>query len=210
MDPVFERPSDRGAELAGKPGVVRFLDLAPIRAVMVDGEGSVGELAFAPVMPGLYGTAYGLRFALKRRGVPGRVGPLEGLYWTADGTTDLDLVMGADRGNWRWTLLIALPAEVTGDEVTTVMEAARAKMPSDAAPRLRIGVLDEGGVAQLLHLGPYGAERQSIDRLHAAIAAAGLQPRGAHHEIYLGDPRRSAPERLRTILRHPVEPVVPD
>jgi hypothetical protein len=160
-------------------------------------------------MPGLYGTAYTLRFALKRRGVEERVGPLEGLYWTTDGTTDLDVILDADRSGWRWTLLIVLAAAATGDELEAAFTAGLAKMDPAAAPRLRLGTLAEGRVAQVLHVGPYSAERPTIERLHAAIVEAGLQPRGAHHEIYLGDPNRSAPERLRTILRHPVEPVKP-
>ena len=85
------------------------------------------------------------------------------------------------------------------------MAAGRSKMDPALAGRLRLGTLDEGRVAQLLHIGPYAAERPSIERLHAAIEAAGLRPRGAHHEIYLGDPSRAAHEKLRTILRHPVE-----
>jgi hypothetical protein len=203
---VFEVPADTATALAGKPGAVRFLELPPVRAVMVDGEGAVGPDAFTPVMPGLYATAWGLRFALKRRGVVGKVGPLEGLYWTEDGATDLDLILDGDRGGWRWTLLIALPAEATDAEVEAALDAGRARLAPDVAPRLRVGRLEEGRVAQVLHLGPYEAERPSIERLHAAIEAAGLRPRGAHHEIYLGDPRRSAPERIRTILRHPVDP----
>ena len=209
MPPTFDRPAHRAAELAGKAGVVRFLDLLPARAVMVDGEGAVGPDAFAPLMPGLYGTAYTLRFALKRRGVEGKVGPLEGLYWTTDATTDLDVILGADRGGWRWTLLIVLPASATGDELDAAFTTGLAKMDPAAAPRLRLGTLAEGRVAQVLHVGPYSAERPTIERLHAAIGEAGLQPRGTHHEIYLGDPNRSAPERLRTILRHPVEPIAP-
>lgn len=206
---MFEAVADAATALAGKPGVVRFLALAPARAVMVDGEGAAGPEAFAPLMPGLYGTAYALRFALKRRGVDRKVGPLEGLYSTADGTTDLDLILGDDRAGWRWTLLITLPAEATDDELEAALASGRSKMDGAVAARLRLGTLDEGRVAQLLHVGPYAAERPSIERLHAAIEAAGLRPRDAHHEIYLGDPARSAPERLRTILRHPVEPSPP-
>lgn len=207
--PTFETPGSRAGELSGKPGVVRFLDLAPARAVMVDGEGAVGPEAFAPLMPGLYGTAYTLRFALKRRGVEERVGPLEGLYWTMDGTTDLDVILDADRSGWRWILLIVLAAAATGDELEAAFTAGLAKMDAAAAPRLRLGTLAEGRVAQVLHVGPYSAERPTIERLHAAIDEAGLRPRGDHHEIYLGDPARSAPERRRTILRHPVEPAEP-
>jgi hypothetical protein len=173
---------------------------------MVDGEGAVGADAFAPIMPGLYGTAYALRFALKRRGVEQKVGPLEGLYWTSDGTTDLGVILDADRSIWRWTLLIVLPLAATAAELEAAFTNGLAKMDPAVAPRLRLGTLDEGLVAQVLHVGPYSAERPTIERLHAAIGEAGLRPRGAHHEIYLGDPNRSAPERLRTILRHPVEP----
>ncbi|HYO44593.1 MAG TPA: GyrI-like domain-containing protein [Candidatus Limnocylindrales bacterium] len=205
---IFEVPADPAAALAGRPGSVRFLELAPVRAVMVDGEGAVGPEAFGPLMPGLYGTAYTLRFTLKRRGVDRKAGPLEGLYTTADGTTDLDLILGDDRGAWRWTLLMALPAEATAAELDAALAAGRAKMDPGVTDRVRIGTLDEGRVAQLLHVGPYAAERPSIERLHAAIDAAGLRPRDAHHEIYLGDPSKTAPERLRTILRHPVEPSV--
>lgn len=207
VDPIFETPGDRAGELAGKAGVVRFLELPPVRAVMVDGEGAVGPDAFAPLMPGLYGTAYALRFALKRRGVEDKVGPLEGLYWTADGTTDLDVILGADRSGWRWTLLIVLPLAATDDELEAAFVAGQGKMVPADGQRLRLGTLDEGRVAQVLHVGPYSAERQSIELLHAAIGEAGLRPRGAHHEIYLGDPNRSSPGRLRTILRHHVEPL---
>ena len=202
----FELPADRDAELRDRPGAVRFLDVAPIRAVMIDGEDPVGETSFAARMAGLYATAYGLRFALKKRGVERRVGMLEGLYWTIDGSTDLDEILGPDRETWRWTLLISLPLEATDDELATALAAGREKLAAEYAPDLRIATFDEGSVAQVLHLGPYAEERPTIERLHAAIVAAGLRPRGRHHELYLGDPRRSAPERLRTLVRQPVEP----
>jgi hypothetical protein len=202
--PDFERPADRDQELAGKPGVVRFLDLPERRFVMIDGEGPAGESAFVPRMPGLYATAWGLRFALKRRGVVTRVGPLEGLWWTSDGTVDLDVILGDDRGTWRWTLLIALPDEATPDELADALEDGRTKLASPFRESLRIDTFDEGRVGQLLHLGPYAAERPSIERLHAAIAEVGLRPTGRHHEIYLGDPRRAAPEKVRTLLRQPI------
>ena len=202
--PTFEPPADRDRELAGKPGVVRFVDLPVRRFVMIDGEGPAGEAAFAPRMPGLYATAWTLRFALKRRGVETRVGPLEGLWWTTDGSTDLDVILADDRGTWRWTLLIALPDEATPSELETALDNGRTKLESPYREQLRIESFAEGRAAQLLHLGPYAAERPSIERLHAAISEAGLTPTGRHHELYLGDPRRAAPEKLRTLLRQPV------
>jgi len=203
---AFEKPADRAAELAGKPGVVRFLEIAPVRAVMVDGDGQPGETTFGARMPGLYTTAYSLRFALKHRGVERRVGMLEGLFWTADGATDLDLILGPDRGTWRWTLFIALPDEASDEELADALAKGRAKVPPEIAEDLRVETLTEGAVAQVLYLGRYDAERPTIEALHAAIAAAGLRPRGRHHELYLGDPARSAPAKLRTLIRQPVEP----
>ena len=203
---IFDRPADRDAELRGRPGEVRFLVVAPTRAVMIDGEGPVGETNFAPRMPGLYATAYRLRFALKRRGVVSRVGMLEGLYWTVNGSTDLDEILGPDRETWRWTLLICLPPDATDVELAAAIAAGRAKLAPEYADDLRIATFDEGAVAQVLHLGAYAEEQPTIERLHAAIVVAGLRPRGRHHELYLGDPRRSAPERLRTLVRQPVGP----
>jgi hypothetical protein len=201
-----EHPADRVAELAGKPGVVRFLEVAPVRAVMVDGEGQPGEATFGARMPGLYTTAYDLRFALKRRGVERRVGMLEGLFWTSQAATDLDEILGPERGTWRWTLFIALPDEATDEELAASLAKGRSKVAPEIAPILRVETFAEGEVAQVLHLGPYAAERPTIERLHAAILAAGLRPRGRHHELYLGDPSRSKPENLRTLIRQPVEP----
>ncbi len=203
---VFERPVDRAGELAGKPAVVRFLRVAPIRAVMVDGDGQPGQATFGTRMPGLYTTAWDLRFALKRRGVERRVGMLEGLYWTSDGSTDLDVILGPQRDTWRWTLFIALPDEATDEELATSLAKGRSKVTPGVAADLRIETFDEGDVAQVLHLGPYAEERPTIEALHARITAAGLRPRGRHHELYLGDPARSKPERLRTLVRQPVEP----
>lgn len=203
---TFEVPASREDELRGRPGVVRFLELPARRCVAVDGEGPAGPDAFAPVMPGLYTTAFSLRFALKRRGVDRKVGPLEGLWWTADGETDLDRILSpdSDRTGWRWTLLIVLPDEATDAELAAAVAAGRTKVEPRVAASLRVDWLAEGRVAQLLHVGPYAAERPSIDRLHAEIAAAGLTLTGRHHELYLGDPSRSAPEKLRTMLRHAV------
>jgi len=184
--------------------VVRFLDIPTRRCVMIDGEGAPAEGAFSARMPGLYATAWTLRFALKRRGVVTKVGPLEGLWWTVDAATYLDAILREERGTWRWTLFIVLPDEASDVEIETALTAGRAKLDPTLVPSLRVESFAEGRVAQLLHLGPYAAERPSIERLHAGAAAAGLRLRGRHHEIYLGDPRTSAPERLRTILRHPV------
>ena len=207
MDAIaFDVPATRDAELSGKPAVIRFLELPERRFVMIDGEGPAGEAAFAPRMPGLYATAWTLRFAIKRRGIVTKVGPLEGLWWTSDGVLDLDVIFGpGERGTWRWTLLIGLPDEATDEELEGALATGRSKLAPPYRDGLRVEPFAEGRVAQVLHLGPYAEERPTIERLHAAIAAAGFRPRGRHHEIYLGDPSRGDPAKVRTLLRQPVE-----
>ncbi|HLO34625.1 MAG TPA: hypothetical protein VK194_01020, partial [Candidatus Deferrimicrobium sp.] len=183
--PTFERLAGPDDEFRGPAGVVRFLEIPPRRVVMIDGSGPPGPEAFAPRLPGLYTTAYKLRFGLKARDVLGKVRPLEGLWWTADGSTDLDAIFGGGQGreDWRWSLFIALPEEATEAEIADAVEAGRAKLEPPYAASLRVETFDEGRVAQLLHVGPYAAERASIERLHQAATAAGLRFRGPHHEI---------------------------
>jgi hypothetical protein len=109
-----------------------------------------------------------------------------------------------DRDAWNWTMLIAVPDAVTADEVRAAGEAATRKRELPAAPLLRLERLQEGLAAQIMHVGPYADEAPTIEGLHAWVAAQGYELRGRHHEIYLGDPRRTAPERLKTVIRHPV------
>lgn len=197
--------TDRDDEVRAPRTHIRLLEIPRHRFVMMDGVGTPNGRAFEPRMAGLYGVAYPLRFALKRRGVIGRVGPLEGLWWTTDGIWNLDLILEQDRHNWRWTFMICLPDEATDAEIEEHLAGGRMHLGPDLAGTLRVAPFEEGPVAQLMHIGPYADERPTIERLHLEIEKAGLRPRGRHHEIYLGDPRRSAPAKLRTVIRQPVE-----
>lgn len=193
-------------EAPAPPTEVRFVHLAPRRVFAVDGMGQPGGDEFQAALAALYPVAYALHFALRRRGLDARIGALEGLWWTPD-----DLHFGAvqphpgDIGAWPWTLLIGVPVEATDAEIDAAIDAARRKRPSPALQHLRVATLDEGECAEVLHIGPYSAEEPTIERLHAAVRASGRVPHGRHHELYLGDPRRSAPQRLRTLIRQPVE-----
>ena len=205
---TIERPTDRLDELRAPRDRIRLVTIPERRFVMIDGSGPPGGEVFEARVPGLYGLAYPVRFALKRRGVEVKVGPLEGLWWTSDGVVDLDAIFGKDRGDretWQWTLMIGLPDEATDAELQEHLAAARTKLDPALAPTLRVERFEDGPCAQTMHVGPYADEHPTIELLHAGIAEAGLRVRGRHHEIYLGDPRRSAPERLRTILRQPVD-----
>jgi hypothetical protein len=200
---------------AGK-GAVEFVEVPEFGYAVVTGTGAPGGAEFTQALQALYSVSYGVHFLLKKqRGQASKVMPLEALWWVDD-PAQQDIVAAVaqgratmadtDRAHWRWQAMIMQPGPIDADMVAAALVQARAKKPCPGLERLRYQQWAEGRCAQLLHVGPYAREGPSIVRLHQAIAAAGYRPRGRHHEIYLGDPRRSAPEKLRTLLRHPVEP----
>jgi hypothetical protein len=174
--------------------------------LMIDGRGDPNTSeAYHEALEALYGVAYTLKFGLKKEDAERdfKVAPLEGLWWTDEAAPTMDALQ-RDRDAWNWTMMIAVPDEVTADEVTTASGAAARKRDLPAAPLLRLERFEEGLAAQIMHVGPYAEEAPTIERLHDFVAAQGYELRGRHHEIYLGDPHRTAPERLKTVLRHPV------
>ena len=193
------------APSAKHPAIVEVPDLA---FLMVDGRGDPGNSeAFENAMQALFSAAYTLKFSLKKSD-PERdfkVAPVEGLWWGDDPTPTL-ADLQRDRDNWNWTLMTAVPDAVAADEVAAALEVAARKKDLPAAPLLRLERFEEGLAAQILHVGPYSEEAPAIELLHAWVAGQGYELRGRHHEIYLGDPSRTAPERLKTVLRHPVRP----
>jgi hypothetical protein len=193
------------APSAKHPAIVEVPGLSYL---MVDGRGDPATAeAYQDAVEALYGSAYKLKFAL-RKVDPERdfkVAPLEGQWWADVEQPNRDELQ-ADRDAWNWTMMIAVPDGVTAAEVAAAVEAAARRRPLPAAGRLRLERFDEGLAAQIMHIGPYADEAPTIERLHAFAAEQGYELRGRHHEIYLGDPRRTAPERLKTVLRHPVRP----
>jgi hypothetical protein len=186
---------------AGVPGMV---EVPPLRFLMVDGRGDPNDNTdFHAAMEALYGMAYTLKFMLKRgpSTLDWVVMPLQGLWW-AD---DMEVFRMDARADWKWTLMILQPDDVTEEHVEMAREELRAKKDPPGLAGLRYETYTEGLSAQVMHVGPYSEEGPTIARLHAFIDEQGRRPRGKHHEIYMGDPRRTAPERLRTILRQPVE-----
>jgi hypothetical protein len=199
-----------------RKGAVGIVDVPEFGFVAVTGTGEPGGAEFTEAVQALYSVSYGAHFRLnKLTGQAPRVMPLEGLWWVDD-PAQQDIVAavargevtiaGSDRGSWRWQALIMQPDPIDAELIATATAEAASKKDLPGLARLEYIRWAEGRCAQLLHIGPYAAEAPSIAALHEAIAAAGYRPRGRHHEIYLGDPRRSAPEKLRTIIRHPVEP----
>lgn len=178
-----------------------LVEVPAMQFLMLDGFGAPEGPEYHQALEALYPMAYTLKFAVKKsRQIDYGVFPLEGLWWMRGG---MEFNM-QHRTDWAWTAMIAQPEWVTPADV----EEARVQVIKKGAAKaadIRLEPFTEGLAAQVMHIGPYAAEAPTIERLHAFIAAQGCRPRGKHHEIYLGDPRRTAPERLRTVLRQPVE-----
>lgn len=182
-----------------------LVEVPEMAFLMVDGQGDPNQApAYREAVEALYSVAYGVKFAIKRSpgGVDFPVLPLEGLWWSDD--PDDFIFRRASR--WQWTAMIMQPDPVTEDAVMTAIEQARSKRALPALEHLRYKRFAEGTAAQMMYVGPYADEGPAIKALHAFIAAGGRVITGKHHEIYLGDPRRTAPERLRTVIRQPAAP----
>lgn len=178
-----------------------FVEVPELRFAMVDGHGDPNTAPeYAEAVEALYAFSFAAKFASKRElGSDYVVGPLEGLWSAADPSTFIT----REKSAWEWTMLIWQPDWLTPELIAAALEQASAK--ASGAGRLRVGPLAEGTCVQTLHLGSYDDEGPLLARLHDEFMPEhGLRFNGRHHEIYLGDPRRTPPERLRTILRQPV------
>ena len=188
----------------------RILEVPALRYLMIDGHGDPNSSpAFAEAIETLYPLAYAIKFASKvDLGRDYVVPPLEGL-WSAD---DMEaFTTSRDTSRWDWTLMLMVPEWVGRDVVVDATENVRAKREPARLDDVRFEELSEGTCVQTLHVGPFDAEAEVLRSLHDEfIPEHGLQMTGRHHEIYLSDFRRVAPERQRTILRQPVEPAPPD
>ncbi|GAB2964731.1 GyrI-like domain-containing protein [Micromonospora polyrhachis] len=181
-----------------EPAVV---DVPPLPFLAVSGAGDPDGPVCQAAVEALYGVSYSVRFALKNAGiVEYPVMPLQGLWWV-DGGWD---ITERDRDDWRWTMMIMQPPQVTAELVAQGIAATAKKKPSAAVDQLELREYAEGSAAQILHIGPYADERPTIERLLAFVAEQGRQVSGLHHEIYLSNPARTAAEKLKTIIRYPV------
>ncbi|GAA1805483.1 GyrI-like domain-containing protein [Agromyces neolithicus] len=181
------------------------VDVPAMNYLAVDGSGDPNRsTAYADAVETLFGVAYAVKFRSKRGlGRDFVVGPLEGL-WRAE---DPAAFVTRDKASWSWTMLIAQPEWITEALVGEAVAAVRAKGEKSALDRLRLERLHEGASAQILHVGSYDDEAPTLARLHDEwMPQHGLTFNGDHHEIYLSDARRTAPAKLRTVLRQPVRP----
>lgn len=199
-DPKKELDSYRA-----RRGEFRILDVPPLRYLMVDGSGDPNTAQeYAAALAALYPVAYQLKFASKRQldrdyVVP----PLEALWWSDDMAA---FTSARDKSRWSWTAMILVPDGVPAALYDDAVAEVGRKDPPASLARVRLATLEEGRCVQTLHLGSYDDEAPVLARMHDQfIPAHGLRMTGRHHEVYLSDPRRVEPSRLRTILRQPVE-----
>lgn len=201
MDKVDLRAVHR--ELYSPPREFVRVVVPPLRYLQIDGEGDPNTApAYTEAVEALFPLAYAVKFASKKDlGRDYVVGPLEGL-WTAE---DPGTFVRREKDAWSWTLMILQPDWLTDAFVADVARATRRKKGLPALDRVRFVTYDEGDSVQVLHVGSYDDEAPTLARLHDEyLPAHGLTFNGPHHEIYLSDVRRTAPEKLRTVLRQPV------
>jgi hypothetical protein len=169
---------------------------------MIDGQGAPESPQFAQSIAALYPIAYGIKFDKKRTdGIDYGVMPLEGLFWAEDMAVFMPET--ADRNQWQWTLMIMQPDIVTRKDFENAVAVAKKKKDNPLIDKVRFENFTEGKAAQIMHIGPYSAEGPNIQKLHHKITEIGGKLSGKHHEIYLSDPRRAAPDKMKTVVRQP-------
>ncbi|SEQ54163.1 GyrI-like domain-containing protein [Microlunatus flavus] len=184
-------------------GRFQLVVVSPARYLALDGRGDPNSApAYRDALATLYPVAYRLKFTSKT--VLDRdytVMPLEALWWSDDMDT---FTTARDKSRWHWRLLNLVPSWLGAEDVAAARRTVARSGHAPLVDALRYEPLDEGLVVQTLHVGPYDDEGPVLAAMHEHVAAEGYALSGRHHEVYLSDPRRTAPARLRTILRQPV------
>lgn len=181
----------------------RLVTVGAARYLAVDGAGAPAGTDFQEATGALYAAAYTIKMASKTAGRDYAVCKLEAIWWT-DAGDDSASMQATPVGEWRWSVMIRTPEFIGKKELRAAAARIEEKGKTPGIERVRLEKLREGSCVQALHVGPYDQEEETIALLEEYAAGEGLALRGRHHEVYLSDPRRVEPERLKTILRHPV------
>lgn len=182
---------------------VAIVEVPAMNFLMIDGKGDPNiSPAFHEAIAALFGVSYTLKFLIKKstEGIDYGVLPLEGLWWTEDMSRfSIDA-----KDDWQWTIMIMQPELITKEQVGEAVEQVRKKKNTAALANLRFTNFAEGKAAQIMHVGPFSEEGPTIQKVHDHIKAVGGKLSGKHHEIYLSDTRKAAPEKWKTIIRQPM------
>lgn len=179
-----------------------IVEVHKMNYLMVDGQGNPNNSErFQQGVEALFGLSYTLKFMIKKGDLQIDYGvlPLEGLWWT----DDMAEFSVEKKDDWHWTVMIMQPELVSEGLVGEAREQVRVKKKTDFVDEVRFESYVEGRAAQIMHLGPFEGEGPTIEKLHWFIEDSGYSLSGKHHEIYLSDIRRAAPEKWRTIIRQP-------
>ena len=180
-----------------------LITVGPAKYLSIEGQGAPGSQEFQAKIGALYNVTFTIKMAKKFAGRDYTVSKLEGLWW-ADGKETEFLERPKDQ--WRWKLMIRTPEFIGAQALQAAISKLREKGKPAAVSTVTLEAFEEGRCVQVLHVGPYDAEPITIAKMKELASAQGLSFHGLHHEIYLSDPRRVAPAKLRTILRRPVRP----
>ncbi len=184
---------------------IGLIDVPPLNYIMIDGSGDPNtSQEYQDAIAALYSLSYTIKFSIKKeQGIDYGVMPLEGLWWT----DNMSLFSTSNKAIWKWTAMIMQPEYVTQNLFDNMLPEVARKKALPALSQARWQNFREGLSAQVMYIGPYSAEGSTIERLHTFITGHGYTFDGLiqkHHEIYLSDPRRAAPEKLKTIIRQPI------
>jgi len=186
-----------------KPGAVVEVEVPEMNFLMADGQGNPNNSkSFSEATEALYAVSYALKFMVKkgRMQIDYGVMPLEGLWWSDDmATFSVD-----DKSDWKWTLMIMQPELINSEMVAMAIDQVKTKKNPHALSLVRFESFKEGPAAQTMHIGPFSEEGPAVAGIHAHIEERGKKRRGRHHEIYLSDIRRAAPEKWKTVIRQPM------
>jgi hypothetical protein len=178
------------------------VDVPSMSFLMIDGHGDPNTAQeYKDAVETLYAVAYRLKFMSKNDlGRDYVVPPMEGLWWVEH----MEEFSTDDKSAWDWTMMVMQPEWITQEMFEQAVGQAKRKKNLPALPKLRLECYREGLAVQIMHIGSYDDEAPTIARIHAFIAENGYEAAGKHHEVYLGDPRKVVPEKLRTVLRQPI------
>lgn len=183
------------------PKTPALINVKPAKYLTVTGQGAPAGREFQAAVAALYGAAFTIKMTKKFSGQDYKVCHLEGQWWGKQETGDFST---QPPETWNWRLMIRVPDFIRETDLKSAVKKLKEKGKGDDVDQVTLETVKEGKCVQMLHVGPYGNEGATISRMVEFAQQNGLTGRGRHHEIYLSDPRRVAPEKLRTILRHPV------
>ncbi len=167
----------------------------------LEGKGAPAGSEFVDKVQALYPMAYGLKKFYKNMGKDFGVPKLEGLWWVEEDRPALEV----PREEWHWKLMIRMPDFVKEEVFVSVQNEVAEKKKNKLIREIRFEAILDGQCVQMMHIGPYSTEPETIRAILSFIDENGLTVNGLHHEIYLSDPRKTAPEKMKTIIRYPVK-----